>query len=69
MLKEKGVSVLDATAAFRGQAWRDVYGDDCCHYTEKGNAMLASIISDRLADISAEKSLGRKDINPSKTSR
>lgn len=52
-LKEKGVSVLDATAAFRGQAWRDVYVDDCCHYTDKGNSIMASSISAAVVGIAS----------------
>jgi hypothetical protein len=60
------VSVLDATAVFRGQAWREVYVDDCCHYTDKGNDILGNAIaveagrvaSDRPA-LGAPKTLGK----------
>lgn len=44
-LQASGVAVLDATALFRDRASRDVYSDDCCHYTDGGNAMLAEAIA------------------------
>jgi hypothetical protein len=44
-----GVEVLDASAIYRGLPWRDVYVDDCCHYTAKGNQVLAAAIAARIA--------------------
>lgn len=49
LLAHSGVQVYDASAVFRGAAWRDVYVDDCCHYTDKGNALLATAIAERVA--------------------
>ena len=49
VLERSGVQVFDATAVFRGVPWRDVYVDDCCHYTDKGNALLAMSIAQRVA--------------------
>jgi hypothetical protein len=31
-----------------------VYVDDCCHYTDLGNDVLADAIADQLATIQAE---------------
>lgn len=54
-----GVPVLDATAVFRGRAWREVYVDDCCHYTDAGNALLGSAIAARVGPLVATAS-GRR---------
>lgn len=53
-LKEKGISVLDATAAFRGHGWHEVYVDDCCHYTDKGNSIVALSISAAVEGIASK---------------
>lgn len=49
LLERSGVQVFDATAVFRGVPWREVYVDDCCHYTDRGNALLATSIAQRVA--------------------
>ncbi len=48
-LARSGVQVYDASAVFGGVPWRDAYVDDCCHYTDKGNALLATAIAERVA--------------------
>lgn len=48
-LTAKGVPFLDATMVFVGQPAREVYIDDCCHYTLKGNNILAAAVAKALA--------------------
>lgn len=50
-----GVAMLDATAVFRGRAARDVYVDDCCHYTDAGNALLGEAIAARVREVAASR--------------
>jgi hypothetical protein len=46
-LKLSGITVLDKTDLFKGLRYRDIYVDDCCHYTDKGAKILGeSIIND-----------------------
>lgn len=47
-LAASGVAILDATNVFRSLPWREVYIDDCCHYTDKGNALLGAKIAERV---------------------
>jgi hypothetical protein len=47
-MQAAGVPIWDATGLFKGMPWRDVYYDDCCHYTNHGNALLAERIVERL---------------------
>ncbi len=54
-LARAGVAVLDATAIFRGRASRDVYVDDCCHYTDAGNAMLGEAIAARVRELAGSR--------------
>jgi|TARA_B100000315_G_scaffold252273_1_gene288734 hypothetical protein len=41
-LKEKGINIIDASDAFNGL--KEVYLDDCCHYTKKGYEVLVPLI-------------------------
>jgi hypothetical protein len=52
-LRQAGIEVLDATGVFRGRPWREIYLDDCCHYTEAGNALLAEAIVERVRRLPA----------------
>jgi hypothetical protein len=54
-LREAGVDVLDATALFRELDWREVYSDDCCHYTDRGNALFAAAIAAEVARLQRTK--------------
>jgi len=47
-LNNKNVNTLDATTIFREKSSRDVYIDDCCHFTDNGNEILASKIAEKL---------------------
>lgn len=53
-LKAAGVELLDATLLFKERAARAMYVDDCCHYTDAGNDVLAAAIADQVAAIQAE---------------
>lgn len=53
-LQAGGVELLDATLLFKDQPARAVYVDDCCHYTDLGNDVLARAIADQIAAIHAE---------------
>ncbi|MBL8703600.1 MAG: hypothetical protein JNM30_02085 [Rhodospirillales bacterium] len=53
-LKAAGVELLDATLLFKDRAARAMYVDDCCHYTDQGNDLLAGAIADQVAAIQAE---------------
>lgn len=53
-LKAAGVELLDATLLFKERADRDIYVDDCCHYTDLGNDVLAAAIADQVAAIQAD---------------
>jgi hypothetical protein len=44
MLKQAGVRFFDATHVFDGER-AAVYIDDCCHYTRRGNELLASFVA------------------------
>jgi hypothetical protein len=44
LLKERGVSVLDATAIF-DEVREPIYTDPCCHYNQRGNEILADAIA------------------------
>jgi len=46
-LTRAGVDFLDLTMVFSGTP-EPIYIDDCCHYNEQGNRMLADAIADRL---------------------
>jgi hypothetical protein len=39
-LKQSGVNFVDITALFNEQQSREVYIDDCCHYTQLGNELI-----------------------------
>lgn len=39
-LARDGVHVFDATKIFAGLDLRDIYADDCCHYTDEGYRVL-----------------------------
>lgn len=39
-LREQGVSFVDMTRVFDGQDLREMYVDDCCHYTQAGNELV-----------------------------
>jgi hypothetical protein len=41
---------LDATAAFDREA-AAMYEDDCCHYTDRGNEVLADVIARRVLEM------------------
>ena len=43
-LRAAGVQVLDATALFDNEA-AAIYADDCCHYNQRGNDLLAGAIA------------------------
>jgi hypothetical protein len=45
--KTSGVKVLDATRIFDREP-AAVYVDDCCHYTRRGNEILADYIAERI---------------------
>lgn len=53
-LRAKGVRFLDATTVFAGQPARDIYIDDCCHYTLRGNDLLAESIAESLGDAASQ---------------
>jgi hypothetical protein len=44
------VSFFDATAIFDNEP-SAVYADDCCHYTERGNELLADFIAARVLEL------------------
>jgi hypothetical protein len=44
-LVASGVPVYDATMIFRGLPARELYSDDCCHFTEKGAQLFATGIA------------------------
>ncbi len=46
-----GVEVLDVTQLFKGMPDRQVYLDDCCHYTDAGNEMLMIATGNTIAEI------------------
>jgi len=48
-LTEAGVDFLDLTMIF-ARTPEPIYIDDCCHYNEQGNRMLADAIADRLLE-------------------
>lgn len=52
-LRAAGVEVLDATLLFKDLPAREVYVDDCCHYTPEGNDRLAKAIADAIAAMHA----------------
>jgi hypothetical protein len=43
-LQRRGIAFLDATRVFDGEP-AAVYADDCCHYTVRGNELLADAIA------------------------
>ncbi len=47
-LDKMGVHTLDATALFDATTER-IYADNCCHYNDRGNQMLAQAIAQALA--------------------
>ncbi len=49
-LRAAGVEVFDATPVFEGQNQRDMFSDDCCHYTDAGYEVLFEAIGQRLAN-------------------
>jgi hypothetical protein len=48
-LRKAGVPFFDATKVFPDSG-REIYADDCCHYTEKGNALLAEAVAQAIID-------------------
>jgi hypothetical protein len=51
-LRDAGVAVLDATALF-GSERAPVYADDCCHYNQRGNDLLAHAIAEAIVALPA----------------
>lgn len=43
-LRERGIAVLDATTIFDAEA-AAVFADDCCHYNQTGNELLARAVA------------------------
>ena len=39
-LRNAGVNFVDASSLFEGKPWRDIYSDDCCHFTVHGYHQL-----------------------------
>ena len=48
-LRSAGVPFLDATHIFPDNG-HEIYADDCCHYTERGNALLAEAVAKAIID-------------------
>ena len=46
-MTDAGVDFLDLTMVF-ARTPEAIYIDDCCHYNQLGNRMLADAIADRL---------------------
>ncbi len=62
-LRADGVDVLDATALFDAEPGL-IYADDCCHYNQRGNDLLATAIAKAMlatgAAVPASESSGRE---------
>lgn len=58
-LRNSGVNILDATMLFREVPSRDVYIDDCCHLTDKGNALLGTRVAEEVQRLPPAKDVKR----------
>ncbi len=50
-MRTQGVEFIDLTKVFSGQPARDVYVDDCCHYTAQGYEQLFAATATAVATI------------------
>ena len=48
-LKQAGVDFVDITALFNEQHSREIYIDDCCHYTQLGNELIFEFVITHLS--------------------
>ena len=46
-MQENGINFYNATEIFDGEA-AIIYTDDCCHFNELGNQLLADFIGDAI---------------------
>lgn len=53
-LRAAGVELLDASLLFKERGDRAMYVDDCCHYTDQGNDLLAGAIADQIGMVHGE---------------
>lgn len=54
-LATSGIPVFDATMLFREFSAREMYVDDCCHYTDKGAKLFGAKIADQVSNLVAQR--------------
>ena len=47
VLQREGVNIVDATGLFDGLS-DTIYSDDCCHYNQRGNDLLAALVAEAI---------------------